>query len=270
MFIEERHQAILALLNEMGSISTADIQRRFGVSYDSAKRDLRILEEKGLLKRTHGGAISLDQVAFGRTPRPTVRDTSDADPARLAIAEYAASLIRENDVIFLQASDEGLLLAQKLPRETHMRVVTNSIALADQLRGRENASVMLLGGEVDGDGCCFDSFALDMLKRLRFDKCFITSEGLSAGFGLSIRASGAVTFWNGVIGASRRAIGLYPAEKLGAESVISICPAGRLDCVITDRRADADDESSSETAGAVSELRECGISVVIADGAEEV
>ena len=268
MFIEERHQAILALLNEMGSISTADIQRRFGVGYDSAKRDLRILEEKGLLKRTHGGAISLDQAAFGRGARTAPRDTSDADPERLAIAEYAASLIRENDVIFLQASQEGMLLAQKLSRETHMRVVTNSIPLADLLKKRENASVMLIGGEVDGDVCCFDSFALDMLKRLRFDKCFITSEGLSAGFGLSVGASGRVAFLDGVIGASRRVIGLYRSEKLGADSAISICPAEKLDCVITDRRADAD-ESSSETAGAVSELRECGISVVIADGTGE-
>ena len=54
MYIEERHQAILEWLKQNGSISTLDIQEKFAVSYESAKRDLRILEEKGLLKRTHG------------------------------------------------------------------------------------------------------------------------------------------------------------------------------------------------------------------------
>lgn len=59
MFIEERHQAILDILAKHESITTSEIQEKFGVSYDSAKRDLRILEEKGLLKRTHGGAIPI-------------------------------------------------------------------------------------------------------------------------------------------------------------------------------------------------------------------
>ena len=59
MFIEERHQAILDLLAKNGSILNSEIQEKFDVSYDSAKRDLRILEEKGLLKRTHGGAIPM-------------------------------------------------------------------------------------------------------------------------------------------------------------------------------------------------------------------
>ena len=74
MFIEERHRAILDWLKEKGSITTNDIQEQFGVSYDSAKRDLRLLEEKGLLKRTHGGALPLHQVALGRPEKKTVRD----------------------------------------------------------------------------------------------------------------------------------------------------------------------------------------------------
>ena len=62
MLIEERHEAILSILSQKGSITNPDIQKEFGISYDSAKRDLRILEEKGLLKRTHGGALPVRQV----------------------------------------------------------------------------------------------------------------------------------------------------------------------------------------------------------------
>ena len=64
MNIDERHRAILGLIAEKGSVSTAEIQRKFSVSYDSAKRDLRILEEKGLLKRTHGGAIAIGELSL--------------------------------------------------------------------------------------------------------------------------------------------------------------------------------------------------------------
>ena len=63
MFIEERHRAILKLLDQKGRITTGEMQELFGISYDSAKRDLRILEEKGLLKRTHGGAIQMHSVS---------------------------------------------------------------------------------------------------------------------------------------------------------------------------------------------------------------
>ena len=86
MFIEERHQAILDLLEEKGSITTAEIQEMFGVSYDSAKRDLRILEEKGLLKRTHGGAIKLRQVAFSKPPKMTCKDIGEIKDNYLTIA----------------------------------------------------------------------------------------------------------------------------------------------------------------------------------------
>ena len=66
---EKGHQAILDWLSQKGSISNADIQKNFGVSYDSAKRDLRILEEKGFLKRTHGGALPLRRLLPADLPR---------------------------------------------------------------------------------------------------------------------------------------------------------------------------------------------------------
>ena len=70
MFIEERHKKILELLNEKQSITNQEIQERFGISYDTAKRDLRLLEEQGLLKRTHGGAIPLRNIGFQATCLP--------------------------------------------------------------------------------------------------------------------------------------------------------------------------------------------------------
>ncbi|MEI6580031.1 MAG: DeoR family transcriptional regulator, partial [Eubacteriales bacterium] len=89
MFIEERHQAILDIIKLNGRISIGEIQEEYGVSVDSARRDLRILEEKGLLKRTHGGAIPIRQIGFGKPPKITGRDINGVYPNYLAVAKKA-------------------------------------------------------------------------------------------------------------------------------------------------------------------------------------
>lgn len=98
-----------------------------------------------------------------------------------------------------------------------------------------------------------------MVKKLRFDKCFITSACISAKFGLSIQKSQAITFWNTVIDSSKKTIGLYPTEKIGFESIVSICPATRLNTLITDWDASEED---------LGEFDALGIEIVIAEREE--
>lgn len=237
MYIEERHQAILDILATKGSISNAEIQESFGISYDSAKRDLRLLEEQGLLKRTHGGAIPARQIATGKPPKTTPKDFGEIKENYYLIALKAMSMIDNNDVIYLPSATVGYFMAQNLPEDKKLRVVTNSIVLAEVLRPKDNISVILLGGEMDQKGNCYDAIAVETLKRLRLDKCFITSACISADFGLSIQRTQAISFWNTLIDSSKQTIGLYPTEKIGFNSIISICPASRLDIMITDWQA---------------------------------
>ena len=237
MFIEERHQAILDIIAEKGSIMTSEIQRNFSVSYDSAKRDLRILEEKGLLKRTHGGAIAIRQVATGKPSGMTCKDIVEVKDNYLAIAKKAVSMIGDNDVVFIMSATVGYFMAQNLPDTVKVRVVTNSIVIAEELRKKSNVSVIMLGGEMDNKGNCYDAFAIDMVRKLRFDKCFITAAAISAEFGLSIQKTQAISFWNAVIDSAKQTIGLFPTEKIGFESIVSICPASKLDVLVTDWNA---------------------------------
>lgn len=241
MYIEERHQAILDWLAEKGSISNADIQENFGVSYDSAKRDLRILEEKGLLKRTHGGALPLRQIATGRPAKMTIKEISCVKENYMEIAKEAVSMIKNNDVVYVPSATVGLFMVQNIPDELKIRVVTNSIVIAEELRKKDNISVIMLGGEMDNKGNCYDTIAVETIKRLRLDKCFITSACISATFGLSIQKTQAISFWNALIDSSKMAVGLYPKEKIGFDSIVSICPANRLDTLITDWDASEED-----------------------------
>ena len=255
MFIEERHREILKRLNASGTITTAEIQRLFGIGYDSAKRDLRILEEKGLLKRTHGGAISLS----APERKETLRIVKDERPDIVSIARYAVSLIKPDEVVFLPASPVGLQMVRGLPDGLSVRVVTNSLALAEEARQRQWTKVFMIGGELDDRGCATDSFATETIRRIRMAKSFITTAGVSAGFGLSVQKSVSVAFWNAVIGSSSAVIGLYPSERFGVDSVFSVCGAQRLNCVITDGRADT---------SRISEFAESGVKVIVADNQE--
>ena len=255
MFIEERHREILKRLNASGTITTAEIQRLFGIGYDSAKRDLRILEEKGLLKRTHGGAISLS----APERKETLRIVKDERPDIVSIARYAVSLIKQDEVVFLPASPVGLQMVRGLPDGLSVRVVTNSLALAEEARQRQGTKVFMIGGELDDRGCATDSFATETIRRIRMAKSFITTAGVSAGFGLSVQKSVSVAFWNAVIGSSSAVIGLYPSERFGVDSVFSVCGAQRLNCVITDGRADT---------SRISEFAESGVKVIVADNQE--
>jgi DeoR/GlpR family transcriptional regulator of sugar metabolism len=256
MFIEERHQSILKILEENGSITTGKIQEKFGISYDSAKRDLRILEEKGLLKRTHGGAIPARQIAFGKPPKMTCKDITEIKENYLEIALKAVSLIKNNDVVFITSATVGYLMIQNIPADIKIRVVTNSIVIAEELRKLENISTIMLGGEMDNKGNCWDAFAIDIIKRLRFDKCFMTAACISPKFGLSIQMSQAISFYNALIDSSKETIGLFPTEKIGFESIVSICPANRLNVLITDWNASEED---------LSDFDEQGIEVIVVE-----
>ena len=82
MFIEERHQAILQRLAENGRISVEEITETFHVSVESARRDLRILVERGLLTKTPGGALPVRQIASGKPAGVTCKDISSVNPKR--------------------------------------------------------------------------------------------------------------------------------------------------------------------------------------------
>jgi DeoR/GlpR family transcriptional regulator of sugar metabolism len=256
MFIEERHQAILEYIEKNSRIAANEIQDMFQVSFDTARRDLRILEEKGLLKRTHGGAIPIRQIGFSKPPKITARDITEIKENYFSIAQKAVSMIKQRDVVFITSASVGYFMAQNLQKDLFITVVTNSIIIAEELRKQDNIRVIVTGGEMDSKGNFYDAFTVEAIKRMRFDKAFITSASISSEFGLSIQRTGYIEFINAIINSSKCSIGLYPTEKIGFESIISICPANKLDVLITDWDA-ADEE--------LKRLEKQGIKIVVVE-----
>jgi DeoR/GlpR family transcriptional regulator of sugar metabolism len=234
MFIEERHQEILNLIKTNGRISIGEIQEKFNVSVDSARRDLRILEEKNLLKRTHGGAIPLNQVGFQVPKKCSLREITNIDENYWSIAKKAVTFIKPNDVVYITSGSVGYFMVKNIPTHFEFTLVTNSIIIADELKTYDNIEIYLVGGKMRQKGTCVDSFATAFVKNLHFDISFLTGAGFSFDFGLSNGTDETATFQRAIIANSRQNIALFPSNKLGFNSFIKVTDANQFDVLITD------------------------------------
>lgn len=260
MYMEERQQEISRVIQESGKISVAEIVEKYGISDESARRDLRLLEKKGLCKRTHGGAIRLQQVGFmGSTKERDYTSMPVFDNYR-EIARKAAEMIRENDIVYLTSGSFGFIMLQFLPRDFRYTLVVNAADLAVPLRQWDNIDVFVVGGKMRQSGSIVDAMALDFVGRLHFDRCFLTGGGLTAGFGLSNRTAETVAFQKAVLKNSRQRTLLMPSAKIGVDSFIRVCGTEEFDTVITDW--DCLEEQAER-------LRETGTEVIIVENRDE-
>lgn len=251
MLKEERREAILKYIEENGKITTSVIQRKYGVGYGTAMTDLDDLAEQGLIKRIHGGAIKIKQVGFNpHIGRISAKDRcADVKENYLAIAKAAVDMIEPEDVVYVTSASVGYLMARELPGDKRCTVVTSSISIAEELRQKPAVRVIVTGGEMQENGNFYDEFTMDVIRRMRFDKCFLTAAACSAKFGLSIQGGRSIGLKNLVLENSRLKIALIPMEKMGHESIMQICPIRALDMVITETDASADECASIEEAG---------------------
>lgn len=233
MFIEERHQEISNTIKVNGKITIAEITGKFGISNESARRDLRLLEQKGMCKRTHGGAISLEQVSV----RPPVNRNFDNMPIfdnYREISLAAVKKIRENDTVYLTGGSFGYIMVSFLPRDIHYTVIANSVDIGKELRSFDNIDVYITGGKMRQSGALLDSLANEFVSRLHFDLCFITGAGLTAEFGLSNSTDETATFQRTIIKNSRKKCLVIPSAKIGVDSFIKVCDVDAFDSIITD------------------------------------
>lgn len=255
MFAEARQQEIAAYIQEHGSISIAEIVEKYGVSGESARRDLRALEQAKQCKRTHGGAVQVHQVGM-RPPLDRNFDAMPIDPHYDRIAAQAAALIQPGDTAYLTGGSFGFLLLRHLPTELPCTLVVNNVDLANRLRAFPHADVYLAGGLMRKSGSVVDSMARDFVSRLHFDLSLLTGAGFTADFGLSNGTDETASFQRQIILNSRRNVALMPSAKVGADAFVKVCDADAFDLLITDWDCVPDE---------LDKLREQGVNVLVAE-----
>ncbi len=248
VFMEERQREIADQIRKNGKITIAEIAEKYNISDESARRDLRLLDENGLCKRTRGGAITPLQTRMIPPPDRNY-DMMTYGDNYVAIAKRAAQDVHENDVVYLTSGSLGFLMLRHLPRDIKYTLVINSVDLANRLRAWENVEVWLAGGKMRRSASMVDSMAVEFVKKLHFDICFITGAGVTAQFGLSNDTDETATFQRAVVANSRKRILLMPGQKVGRIAFIQVCPAEKFDTLITDWEGIEDELSKIGEAG---------------------
>jgi DeoR/GlpR family transcriptional regulator of sugar metabolism len=172
---EERQRLILSMVNTRGSISVTEIQRKLKVSRETIRRDLVALADGQRLRKTHGGALSLEQ----SEPEMTVRQVTNVEGKR-AIGQLAAGLVPDGASVILASGTTVQAVADALSVRRELTVFTNSVISCGKLMGHNGNRVYMLGGEVQAsNGATLGRDATGMLANYFADFVFVGAGAIS-------------------------------------------------------------------------------------------
>jgi DeoR family fructose operon transcriptional repressor len=234
MFAEERHQKIIALIEKRGKVEVRDISRELNVSEATVRRDLTDLEQKQLLKRTHGGAIAYSRTTHEATYQ--AREIENID-AKQAIAREAIKLIQPEEIILLDAGTTNMEIAKLLTPDHNVTVVTNAINIAQRI-ANIGLPLMMIGGELrPTTQAMVGMYSEMMLKEVYFDKLFLGTNGISLKQGLTTPNVNEAMTKRAMVGQAKQVIVVADSTKLGVDSFSKIVDLKSVDCLITDNHA---------------------------------
>ncbi len=225
--MNDRQKSILRLLSQDRELSVSELTDRFKVSGVTIRQDLDYLQEEGLLRRVHGGAVlhSEEDIAH----RLGVNFES-----KLAIAERAASFIHTGDTIFIEAGSANAILARQLCRRSGIRVVTNNLFIARTLKDSE-VTVVLLGGVYQHESeCVVGRLARLGIEEVNFSKAFIGVDGFTFEHGFTCSDMMRAEIAGSVVADSRETFVLTDSTKFGRTALTRICDTAQVRHIITD------------------------------------
>jgi DeoR/GlpR family transcriptional regulator of sugar metabolism len=239
---EERRLQIAGQLRRESRVRVDDLARRFGVSGETVRRDLQVLEERGLLRRVYGGAVVVE-------PRPFA-DAAPTDPAR-QIAAVAATLVEPNDTIVLLGDTLAVETARALPASFAGRVLCAALPVAAELAGRDDVEVLLAGGAVRArDLATLGPVTEHFFQQYYADKAFLSAGGIHPRAGLTHRELPEIALQRIVIEQARECYVLADAPRIGKIAVGRVVGLSAITAIIADDAADPDDVRALEQAGA--------------------
>ncbi|WP_406329009.1 DeoR/GlpR family DNA-binding transcription regulator [Streptomyces sp. NBC_00203] len=231
MTAEERQREIVRAARRTGSVDVTALAAELGVAKETVRRDLRTLEDHGLVRRTHGGAYPVESAGFETTL--AFRTTSHV-PEKRRIAAAAAELLGDAETVFVDEGFTPQLIAEALPRDRPLTVVTASLATAGALAEAENTSVLLLGGRVrPGTLATVDHWTTKMLAGFVIDLAYIGANGISREHGLTTPDPAVSEVKAQAIRASRRTVFAGVHTKFGAVSFCRFADISSLEAIVT-------------------------------------
>jgi DeoR family fructose operon transcriptional repressor len=247
LYAPERHQQILDTARSQGRVEVAGLARDLSVTPETVRRDLTALERRGALRRVHGGAIPVERLGF--EPGIADRESKAADE-KDRIARAALDELPDGGSIIIDAGTTTVRLAELLPLDRELTVVTHSIPVAATLISHPNISLHLLGGTVRPRTlAAVGEWTRMQVRDLFVDVAFMGTNGVSVERGLTTPDVAEAHVKKALIEASRRTVVLADHSKFGREEFARVAPLSLVDTIITDSGVDQELTDDLEAAG---------------------
>lgn len=184
MLAVERQHKIEQLVQGQGSVTLTQLTAMFGVSSETIRKDLLLLEKAGVLTRTHGGAI---RKHGAKALAPLAERKQSYIREKQELCGYALQLIRDGDIIAIDQGSTGLELAKLVAASfTNLTVATHSLEVIGILAQNPKLELILCGGNYVPEELCFAGpLTVKAIEDLHFHKCFLCPSGVSLTYGIT-------------------------------------------------------------------------------------
>lgn len=228
----ERRDSIIQLIQETGKVRVDNLSEKFKVSSVTIRNDLDFLEKKGILYRTHGGALIRKNVYED----PTLEEKQKRfQKEKQKIGEKAVELINDGDSILLDSGTTAMEIAHRLQGKKNLTVMTNALNIALKLGSQENLNIMLTGGYMRQE-----SFSLvgpeaeATIGNYFFDKLFLGVDGIDMKYGLTTPNPMEAQLNRTMVDRAQQVIAVADSSKFGRHSFSYICDVDVISTMVTD------------------------------------
>lgn len=228
----ERQNKILEILADRQAVSVEELCRSLYSSGATIRRDLAIMENHGLLRRTHGGAVFLDGSA--RDFPLTLRENENL-VSKMTIAQRALGYIRDGQTLFMDASSTVCRLAERLTGFQDLRVITNGLKTANILSEIDGIEVYVTGGRLRENAKSFvGTPALEFISRFHADLAFFSCRGVSPDVGVTEANEDEAALKRMYLQNAHHVVLMADSSKLGQQFFCRIAALDSIWALITD------------------------------------
>lgn len=247
MMAEERRTQILQILRSAGRVRVNELAAQFNTSTVTIRNDLNELAQRGLVQRSHGGAVLPDSVL--RESPVNERLKANAEEKR-RIGAMAASMIHDGETIILDSGTTTLEIARQIKKKRGLQIITNGVNIAAELLDARDAAVFIVGGTVRGESASISGrFAEEMFDQFSADKLFLSGAGCDLDFGVSGANLEETMVNRAMLRIAREIILVADATKFSKRSMSRIAPFSEIDTVISDTSLSEDVQAKLRTQG---------------------
>lgn len=237
MYPPERQREIVTLARAAGRVEVTLLATQFQVASETIRRDLSVLEQEGLLRRVHGGAVAIDRISLEAPVAERERLNPDE---KAAIAQLALAQIPPRATVILDAGTTTSKLAALIPHDSELTVITHSLTIANILANHQFLQLHVLGGLLrPSTHATTGPWPITALSQLHAEVAFIGANGVDAQTGFTTPDVAEAEVKRALVGAAARRIVLADASKLGRRELVTFARPGDIDLLITGAEAPA-------------------------------